>query len=176
MYKVITITSLAIIICFGLYTLTRKDATHINLDTEIKASSQENNTEPNNFNEEIAVTTTNKQENIPLAQPGLITSVTKQGADRWELVIDILSHNNNWTPGGESTGSFFINKNPKLRYLTVTESTKSYQCGDGPDGNATTPDILIPNSDFLELIKEYATAYFSITKTNILAMYQQCLP
>lgn len=137
-------------------------------------------------------------------QPGAIKSILankdKDGFENgsWTLSVDLLSDNPRWVPGDDSTGGFFINQNEKLRNLLVLTNTKTYECGEGPDGNPTTPDVLeINTSNYINYIKDRMdkrqsemiankpvrkeitdlyTAYLDINGANITAIYEQCLP
>jgi len=111
-------------------------------------------------------------------QPGEIKSIESKGSNEWLLAVDLLSHNPKWIPGVDSTGGFFINQNPKIRNLNVSNTTNIYVCGPGPDENDTSADILVSTSDFIKEIQssDYKTRYFDINGSNITAVYQQCLP
>lgn len=119
-------------------------------------------------------------------QPGAIKSIIAKENNQWVLAVDLLSRNPNWIPGVDSTGGFFINQNTKIRNLYVTIDTKTYNCGEGPDGNATSADVLINTSSFLSSIKadinnntnEFVgpTRYFDINENNIISIYEMCLP
>lgn len=124
-------------------------------------------------------------------QPGAVKSIIVKGSNQWVLAVDLLSGNSKWTPdGSDSNGRFFINQNTKIRNLTVTKDTKTYNCGGGPDNNGANPNSLQNTSTFLAGIQtninsgDYAynkdfvgpTYYFDINRSNITAIYQQCLP
>ncbi|HEU0085404.1 MAG TPA: hypothetical protein VFQ59_00370 [Candidatus Paceibacterota bacterium] len=121
-------------------------------------------------------------------QPGAVKSIQTNSSTSWTLAVDLLTHNPNWLPGVDSSGGFFINQNTMIRNLSVTNATKTYICGAGPDGNSTTADVLENTSSFLSSInaniknKDYnsqfvgPTSYFDIKGTSIIAIYQQCLP
>lgn len=111
-------------------------------------------------------------------QPGDIKSIATNGTNSWVLAVDLLSRNPNWIPGVDSSGPFFLNQNTQIRNLNLTNSTKVYNCGEGPDNNPTTADVIISNSDFVKDIQssEYKKRYFDINRTNIVSIYQQCLP
>lgn len=109
-------------------------------------------------------------------QPGEIKSVKADGVNKWILAVDLLSHNPNWLPGVDSSGPFFINQNTKIRDLNITNTTKSYKCGNSADGNIIP--VLTNTSDFIKKIQldSYKNRYFDITGKNITAIYEQCLP
>jgi len=106
-------------------------------------------------------------------QPGEIKSIRIQSNNSWILDVDLLSSNPDWLPGVDSSGEYFVNRNPKIRSLNVTSTTKTYNCG--PD---TTPNVLQDASNFIQVIQkgDYKNRYFDINNTNITAMYEQCLP
>ena len=121
-------------------------------------------------------------------QPGAIKSITDKDNNQWMLAVDLLSRNPKWLPGVDSTGGFFVNQNTKVRNLNVTNATKTYNCGTGPDGNESSADVLQNTSSFISAIqadknkgnynKEFfgPVRYFDINGTNITAIYEQCLP
>ena len=118
-------------------------------------------------------------------QPGAIKSITNQSDSQWLLSVDLLTRNTHWVPGGES--DFFLNQNPQIRSLLVTKETKTYEC------NGVNADALRNTSKFMSDIqvgmikrdeesKKFGTkaydytSYFDINGSNIIAIYQQCLP
>ncbi|OIO29277.1 hypothetical protein COX93_01600 [Candidatus Nomurabacteria bacterium CG_4_10_14_0_2_um_filter_30_12] len=105
-------------------------------------------------------------------QPGDIKSITKEN-NQWILAVDLLSRNPDWLPGVDSTGEFFINQNPKIRNLSVTENTKTYNCQQDVEAS-----FLMNTAIFISNLQKasYKTVYFDINGTNVTAMYQQCLP
>lgn len=123
-------------------------------------------------------------------QPGAIRSLAVSGSNQWMLSVDLLSYNPNWLPGVDSTGGFFINQNPKVRNLTATKNTKTYNCG-GPDGDGGKPGLLVNTPSFISRIQadintgnytikkgQYGgpVRYLDINGSSITAMYMQCLP
>jgi hypothetical protein len=118
-------------------------------------------------------------------QPGAIKFIDSQGAGKWTLAVDLLSHNSKWIPGVDSTGGFFINQNSKIRNLFITANTKAYTCKDARSDSLTNTSSFISNiqSTLIKaktdpvLVGEFGyTAYFDINGTNITAIYMQCLP
>ena len=101
-----------------------------------------------------------------------------KGSNEWQLSVDLLTRNPKWLPGVDGTGGFFINQNPKIRNLLVTSATKTYKCGDGADGNGTTPDIQVDTSTYIQALQadSYKNRFFDINGSNIVAIYDQCLP
>jgi hypothetical protein len=130
--------------------------------------------------------TTNSEESsneIFKNQPGAIKSIAASGNNNWQLAVDLLTRNPKWLPGVDSSGGFFLNENPKIRNLTVTKDTKTYNCGTGVAG--TPPYILQNTASFISNIQNKVnksgeefgyTTYFDINGTNITAIYEQCLP
>lgn len=122
-------------------------------------------------------------------QPGEVKLITSIGVNQWVLAVDLLTHNPNFIPG---VSGFFINQNPKIRNLNVTNTTNTYLCGAGPDGNETTADVPQNTSSFMQGVQSrinefnqlniqqqlatYVAYYFDIERTDITAIYQQCLP
>jgi hypothetical protein len=106
-------------------------------------------------------------------QPGDIKSIIVKGENQWILAVDLLSRNPNWLPGVDSTGEFFINQNPRIRNLNVTENTKTYNCQQDVEAS-----FLLNTAIFISNLQKasYKTVYFDIDGENITAMYQQCLP
>lgn len=133
------------------------------------------------------------------------TSTITQNSSGWTFALDILSPSY-LAPSHLSQGctlatcGLFVNQNPKIRNFLVTKDTKTYKCGNGPDGNLTGPDVLIDTTVFvayiqnrlahdLEIQTKYPnsrvggydgpptyTAYFDIAGDRITAIYEQCLP
>ena len=97
------------------------------------------------------------------------------------LTLDILTINKDFQPG---VTDFFINQNPKLRDIAINENTKAYDCGAGPDNNATTPDVSVSVQTVLDSMQQWLatsgnwplTYYFDIKNNTINTIYQQCLP
>ncbi len=135
-------------------------------------------------------TATNNEESIAeifTNQPGAVKSIIDKSNGQWVLAVDILTPNQNWMPGVDSTGGFFLNQNTKIRNLDVTSSTKMYSCG-----TETRPDVLQNTSIFIQNIQKriddynklngqqksvsYVSYYFDINGSNISAIYEQCLP
>lgn len=118
-------------------------------------------------------------------QPGAVKSVTRADSN-WTLVVNLLSPNPRWIPGGSSdVGGFFIDQNPKTRNLVVTSDTKTYSCdGSNPTRLTETSSFLSGIQDTISrsktdegIVGEFGyTAYFDINGTTITALYQQCLP
>jgi hypothetical protein len=108
-------------------------------------------------------------------QPGEIKSVTKRD-QVWIVSVDLLTHNPKWLPGDDSRGEFFINQNNKLRDLTITNTTKAYACGSGSNGELIniSEDIQVFMDTFNS--EGYMTRYFDIVGTNVVSIYEQCLP
>lgn len=108
-------------------------------------------------------------------QPGLVKTVASKGSGQWVISVDLLTHNKDWVPGGRS--DFFVNQNPRIRNLEITSETKSFECGEGSDGDATTADVPVTNDVMVKAMEQVGyTAYFDIQRTNITAVYEQCLP
>ncbi len=132
----------------------------------------------------------NSSQEIFKNQPGAIKSITVRDNNQWVLAVDLLSGNPKWLPGVDSTGGFFINQNSKIRNLIVTQDTKTYDCGPGPDNNDTSADVLNATSSFIAEIKtdidsgnytikgQYGgpVRYMDINGSTITAIYAQCLP
>lgn len=120
-------------------------------------------------------------------QPGAIRFIEQIGeGEYWSLTVDLLSPNRAWIPGGSNEqGGFFLNQNTKLRDLTITADTAAYRC-DGPNatrrvGAATfidnVQDIIQRSKTDQGMVGEFGyTAYFDIDDTDILTIYEQCLP
>lgn len=128
---------------------------------------------------------------IFVSQPGTIKSIVvnkdEDGFEKgsWTLSVDLLSSNPNWLPGIDSTGGFFLNKNPKIRNLNISSATKIVNCGAQMEnyGSGFSGDLLSfinyaqNRIDDLKNTAEFGyTAYFDIEGTNITAVYEQCLP
>jgi len=122
-------------------------------------------------------------------QPGAVKSIKAEGNNQWTLAVDLLTRNPKWLPGVDSNGGFFINQNPKIRNLTVTKDTKTYNCENpGPMPKAMPnslqnafiseiQDTINRSKTEKGLIGEFGyTAYFDINGNTITAIYQQCLP
>jgi len=67
------------------------------------------------------------------------------------LTVDMLTTNPNFLPGKTD---FFINQSPKLRDVRITTKTKAYDCGAGPDKNATTPDVSVSVQTVLDSMNQ----------------------
>lgn len=133
----------------------------------------------------LVASTTSSSENSSTEvfknQPGAIKSITVKGNNTWIFAVDLLTRNPNWLPSIDSTGGFFINQNPQIRNLNVTNATKTYKCKN------TVANLLTNTSSFISYTQgvkkswgtanqaDY-TAYFDINGTNISAIYEQCLP
>lgn len=109
-------------------------------------------------------------------QPGEIKVIKDIGRGQYEITVDLLTPNPKWIPGGSE--KFFSNQSLKIRSLYMDLSTKTYNCGEGTDGNLTTADVPENNSIFINKINNsnYKNRYFDISGTKIVAIYEQCLP
>lgn len=143
--------------------------------------SQEKAQTQNIQNKDISINNKTEAEENFKKTPGAIKSIKKNGSE-YNLGIDILTRNENWRPGDDASGSFFVNQNPLIRSLIVTNSTKTYGCSDSQ--NSATPDNTINYITKIteslsrpETLGEFGyTAYFDIEGTKITAIYTQCLP
>lgn len=121
-------------------------------------------------------------------QPGAVKSITPSGENKWILSVDLLSRNMNWRPGDDSSGGFFLNLNPKLRNLVVTNKTKVYSC-EWNNGNDTSPDNLINTKGYMQNLQEIfnrlkledresegVNMYLDVEGENIVVIHEQCLP
>lgn len=109
-------------------------------------------------------------------QPGEIKGIKDIGRGQYEITVDLLTLNPKWIPGGNE--KFFSNQSSKIRSLHMDLSAKTYNCGEGADGNPTTADVPENNSIFINKIinSNYKNRYFDIDGANITAIYEQCLP
>lgn len=109
-------------------------------------------------------------------QPGEIKGIKDIGRGQYEITVDLLTPNPKWIPGGNE--KIFLNQSSKIRSLYMDLSAKTYNCGEGADGNPTTADVPENNSIFINKINNsnYKNRYFDISGTNITAIYEQCLP
>jgi uncharacterized protein YxeA len=186
MKKIIIIAIFAIVLVgVGAYILRRKNNDKVLEPVIVETAVTEKQTE-NNYSETTIVSggedsTTEVFKN----QPGTIKSITNQGDSQWLLSVDLLTRNTHWVPGGQS--DFFLNQNTKVRNLFATKETKTYEC------NGVNADALRNTSKFMsdiqagmikrdEEAKKFGTkaydytSYFDINGSNIIAIYQQCLP
>ncbi len=120
-------------------------------------------------------------------QPGAIIAVEQVGeGEYWSLAIDLLTPNRAWVPDGSSThGGFFLNRNPKVRNLTVTAETAAYRC-DGAEATervaaasfiAYVQDVLRRAQTDQGIVGEFGyTAYFDVAGEDVLSVREQCLP
>lgn len=139
-------------------------------DSSIPQNTEVDNSKPLENNDEVST------EEPPVEffhnQPGDIKSITKEN-NQWVLAVDLLTRNPKWLPGVDSTGEFFINQNPKIRNLNVTENTKTYNCQQDVEAS-----FLMNTATFISNLQKasYKTVYFDIDGENITTIYQQCLP
>ena len=126
---------------------------------------------------EDAVSTSTEQWNYA---PAEVKAVFEQDGIT-HLSIDILTHNPDFLPG---VTDFFINKNLKLRDVTLNSDSKAYRCGAGTDGEDTTPDVPTSLQQLInDIQKTLATNdgrglmyYFDIDGALLKIIYEQCLP
>lgn len=119
-------------------------------------------------------------------QPGAIKSIEYDGA---EFLVDLLTNNPNWIPGGSE--EFFLNQNSKIRRLNVNNATIVKNCAtqykDSSYASGFKSDLLSFTTYVQDKINKAKTdpglvghfgytAYFDITGPNITAIYEQCLP
>lgn len=120
-------------------------------------------------------------------QPGAVRAfdVTSEGPI---IKVDYLSANPNWLPGDDSSGGFFLNKNPKLRQLLISKDVKIFTCG----GLGGGPEVKFTGKldDYVKTMKEsvaynadgWAVYNFDVVATqngwdgDIVNIYEQCLP
>ena len=92
------------------------------------------------------------------------------------LTLDMLTMNPNFQPG---VNDFFINQNPKLRDIAISNETKAFNCG-----NDNKPDVSVSLETIIAYIQQRLTDttnwpityYFDIADGKINTIYQQCLP
>lgn len=125
-------------------------------------------------------------------QPATIKSITKVSGG-WNLTLDYLSYNTDWLPGVDSTGPFFLNQNPKIRTVLVSDGSNTppttYRvCGANEDNTNWGPFVNTKIADFItdaeRLLIIYQsgqesyepTYYFTINNAIVTKIDQQCLP
>ncbi len=110
-----------------------------------------------------------------IEQPGEIKILKEISSEKWVMSLDILTRNPDWIPG---ENDFFINRNPKIRDYIITPSTRVYVCGEGLDGNSTTPDVEASFTEYIRAIENdsHRVRYFDIRNGRVLSIYNQCLP
>lgn len=182
---IIIVIVLVILVGAGAYLLGKKEGEKTLEPVAVETTAVEKQVDANISN--VAVTSGGEDSTTEIFknQPGAIKSITNQSDNQWLLSVDLLTPNTHWVPGGQS--DFFLNQNPKIRNLLVTNETKNYVC----DG--VKADVLGNTSKFMsdlqatiirneEEAKKFGTkaydytAYFDINGSNITAVYQQCLP
>ena len=86
------------------------------------------------------------------------------------LTLDLLEKNPKWAPG--IAEPFFTDKNYYIFDLYTDLSTKAYEC------KGTVPSTISTVQKVINLAQSVnnAVAYFDISRNNITAIYQQCLP
>jgi len=137
----------------------------------------------------IQQTSSNSEESLTETfknQPGAIKSKEWDGA---EFLVDLLTNNSNWVPGGSE--EFFINQNSKIRRLNVNNATIVKNCATQYKDSSYTSGFksdLLSFTTYVQnkidkaktdsgVLGEFGyTAYFDINGTNITAIYEQCLP
>lgn len=122
------------------------------------------------------------EENVEMlrGQPASVKKITANKTN-WTIELDFLSPNPEFMPGADGVaGSYFINQSLKIRTFTIDKNTKTYQCGDGPDGEGTTADVSVGTTVFVDYITkrlvDYATYYFDTEANVVTAIREQCLP
>ncbi len=93
-----------------------------------------------------------------------------------------VENNPKWTPGGDE--EFWIHADKKLTTVSYQYSVEIFTCGNGYDGNPTTPDVPGDEVKFLSrvyeiLIKDRSFLpvwSFVMDGSNITRIYEQCLP
>lgn len=132
-----------------------------------------------NQNEQAVINTVTEDSLQKLTNtPAEIMSVFNRN-NKTYLSLDILSRNEKFVPG---VNDFFINQSRRLREFSVDEKTMAYVCGVGPDGNATTADVIANTQDIINTMqssvinKIRSIYYFDIESGLVKNIYQACLP